>query len=256
MFAKFLMASSIAISAAAIWQQPSQANHHRPICQNDSGGKCEERRSYQCNDDNECKAKYKYECQGNINQCPPIRPVAPAPVPHTTIILPPPLPVVHPQINQQPIHPIRPINHPVQNQQASFQFSCSNDQDGTPTTFVQTPKGSFPVIRWVSDYFTANGYDPATRCRQVSDKFQQYADNGTLNYITTGIVNQQPVVCVSSTKGGACQGVLFTLKSDESASRTIQQLFDIRAGASGPLYESGDRIYFDMNQYLGRLTAW
>ena len=134
-------------------------------------------------------------------------------------------------------------------------FSCHEGKNGIPTTFVKTPQGTYPVIRWVSNYFLSAGYSPMTRCRQVSNKFQLFYDDGRLDYITTGIVNRQPVVCVSAQKGGPCQGVLFTLKSDQNASETIQKLFDIRVGAAiGPLYESSSRFYLNFNDYLESLT--
>ncbi|HLO48481.1 MAG TPA: COP23 domain-containing protein [Kamptonema sp.] len=137
--------------------------------------------------------------------------------------------------------------------QMTNRFFCG-DNNGVPTTFVETQKGSFPVIRWVSNYFSDHGYEPLTRCRQVSSKFQQFFNNGTLNYITTGTVNRERVICVSNTKGGPCTGVLFTLKPEEDANRVIQNLFDIRSGAGGPLEESGSRLYFDINNYLKNLT--
>lgn len=135
-------------------------------------------------------------------------------------------------------------------------FYCDRGINGIPTTFVKTPQGTYPVIRWVSDYFLSAGYTPMTRCRQVSDKFQFFYDDGRLDYITTGIVNRQPVVCVSGQNGGPCQGVLFTLKPDQSASQTIQKLFDIRVGAAtGPLYESASRFYLNFNDYLESLAS-
>ncbi len=134
-------------------------------------------------------------------------------------------------------------------------FYCDRGRNGIPTTFVKTPQGTYPVIRWVSNYFLSAGYTPMSRCSQVSNKFQLFYDNGSLDYITTGIVNRQPVVCVSSQNGGPCQGVLFTLKPNQSASQTIQKLFDIRVGATtGPLYESSSRFYLNFNDYLDRLT--
>ena len=135
------------------------------------------------------------------------------------------------------------------------QFYCDQGKNGIPTTFVKTPQGTYPVIRWVSDYFLSAGYSPMTRCRQVSNKFQLFYDDGRLDYITTGIVNSQPVVCVSGQKGGPCQGVLFTLKPYQNASETIQKLFDIRVGAAtGPLYESSSRFYLNFNDYLESLA--
>ena len=135
-------------------------------------------------------------------------------------------------------------------------FYCEQGKNGIPTTFVKTPQGTYPVIRWVSNYFLSAGYSPMTRCRQVSNKFQLFYDDGRLDYITTGIVNRQPVVCVSGQKGGPCQGVLFTLKPYQNASETIQKLFDIRVSATtGPLYESSSRFYLNFNDYLESLVS-
>ncbi|WP_254174902.1 COP23 domain-containing protein [Planktothrix pseudagardhii] len=131
------------------------------------------------------------------------------------------------------------------------QFYCGVSSDGIPTTFVKNSRGTFPVIRWVSRIFDDAGYVPETRCRQVSSKFQQFYERGLLNYVTTGRVNQQPVICVSNRQEGPCLGVLFTLKPEQNANRTLQQLFDLRANASaGPLEESKGRFYLDLNQYI------
>ncbi len=122
---------------------------------------------------------------------------------------------------------------------------------GVPVTFARTPIGAIPIINWVSDYFGDSGYTPERRCQEVSGRFQSAYNQGTLNYITTGYKNGQPVVCTSSSNGGPCSMVLFTLKPGSDASRTVQQLFDIRDLAAGPLYESeDDKIYLDMNAFL------
>lgn len=131
------------------------------------------------------------------------------------------------------------------------EFFCGHSDDDVPTTFVKNSRGTFPIVRWVSQVFNQAGYLPETRCRQVSSKFQQFYERGLLNYVTTGTVNRQPVVCVSDAKDGPCLGVLFTLKPNQDARRTIRQLFDLRANANaGPLEESDSRIYFDVNQFL------
>ncbi|MBN3907740.1 MAG: hypothetical protein HWQ35_14620 [Nostoc sp. NMS1] len=132
-------------------------------------------------------------------------------------------------------------------------FSCSPSINGIPpSTMAKTPRGEIAVIRWVSDHFKDSGFGRQTRCDLVSKNFQKYQDDGTLNYITTGIMNEQSVVCVSSKAGGYCTGLLFTLKPDEDASRVIQQLFDISYKAQAPLYESSGspRIYIDMKKFL------
>jgi hypothetical protein len=132
-------------------------------------------------------------------------------------------------------------------------FFCGQSSQGTPTTFVNTLNGNVPLIRWVSHYFNESGYNPRVRCQEVSQRFNRFYNQGILNFVTTGIVNNQPVVCVATEIGGPCRGILFTLKSGQSASRTIQQLFDVRAGASGPLFESASREYIDMKPYTQAL---
>lgn len=131
------------------------------------------------------------------------------------------------------------------------QFYCGLSNDGVPTTLVKNSRGTFPVIRWVSRVFDDAGYVPETRCRQVSLKFQQFYEQGILNYVTTGRVNQQPVICVSNAKDGPCLGILFTLKPEQNANRTLEQLFDIKVNASaGPLEESNSRYYLDFDQFI------
>ncbi|MEM7065539.1 MAG: COP23 domain-containing protein [Cyanobacteria bacterium P01_B01_bin.77] len=135
-------------------------------------------------------------------------------------------------------------------------FACveSPYSDVAPTTVFYSPEGALPVIHWVSDYFAGSGYDPLTRCRQVSDRFERYYEAGVLNYITTGIVNRLPVICVSDEMGGSCQGVLLTLKPGQNASFVVQRLFDLSYGRQvGALYESGSRIYIDVENYLSGL---
>lgn len=168
-----------------------------------------------------------------------IAPLPGAPVPGAMICVPgTPTPCAQPQ----------PI--------AQDYFFCGQGSHNIPTTFVNTPNGNLPLIRWKSHYFEPSGYSPEVRCRDVSQRFNRFYNQGTLNFITTGMVNNQPVVCVASTKGGPCTEVLFTLKSGQNATRTIQQLFDVRVGASGPLFESEERIYIDMRPYTAAIQAY
>lgn len=127
--------------------------------------------------------------------------------------------------------------------------------DGVPITFARTAKGYIPVIRWVSEHFSNSGYTPQKRCQEVSARFQTYYNSGTLNYITAGRMNGQPVVCVADSAGGRCTGLLFTLKPGSDANSTVRQLFDIRTRGAGPLEEVYARIYINMNDYLNTQPA-
>ena len=134
-------------------------------------------------------------------------------------------------------------------QAQSVNFFCGSD-GVTPVTYATTARGNVPIVRWQSQHFSSSGYTPEQRCAEVSGRFQTYYNNSTLNFITTGIMNSQPVVCVSSANGGGCDGLLFTLRPTDNASQVVQQLFDIRAGAAGPINQSAARPYVDVEQLL------
>lgn len=127
-------------------------------------------------------------------------------------------------------------------------FSCAI-KNGVPTTVAQSSRPDIPVIRWVSDFGDEVGYTPQKRCEEVSNRFQQYYNQGVLNFVTTGRQNNQNIVCVSSEKGGACQGLLFTLKPNDNPSNVIQQMFEVASYASGPIDQSSG-IYIDIKKIL------
>ena len=96
-------------------------------------------------------------------------------------------------------------------------ISCMN-ADGVPSTVVQTKTGKqVPIIYWKSQTFSGSGWTPERRCQEVSARFQSYHSSGTLKYITTGRMNGLPVICVARTDGGACAGLLYTLKPGQNA---------------------------------------
>lgn len=128
-------------------------------------------------------------------------------------------------------------------------FSCSTSK-GAPATVAHTSRGKIPIIRWVSSTFAEAGYTADYRCKVVSEKFQEYYKAGTLNYLTTGTANRQPVICVASTKGGPCSGVLFTLKPGSNPWLTLTRLMNVRVQAGPPLNESSAGVSIDESQYI------
>jgi hypothetical protein len=138
-------------------------------------------------------------------------------------------------------------------------FKCGTSQ-GVPATIATTTRGDMPVIRWASNYFSGKGYSAQYRCQVVSNKFQQYYSSGMLNYLTTGVSNRQPVVCVAKVKGGPCAGVLFTLKPGSDPWTTLTRLMNVRTQAGPVLNESTssappepsaiDGKYVDMSVFL------
>lgn len=137
-------------------------------------------------------------------------------------------------------------------------FVCGTTNEGLPATIVQSPQhGDVPIIVWKSGYFEAGGYDDRTRCNMVTRRFQDFSAQDTLKYFTAGKVNGEPVICVVPSEDSGCNSdrLLFTLKPGSDAQKTLQTIFDIRAGASATLYENSnptakDRVYVDFEELV------
>jgi hypothetical protein len=149
--------------------------------------------------------------------------------------------------------------HAAPNQGGDAKFICGTSQ-GVPATVALTSRGYVPVVRWSSNYFGRSGFSPQARCKTVSAKFQQYYQNGMLNYLTPSYQNRQPVICVAASKGGPCAGVLFTLKPTANPMTTLKQLMRVRTQASGAVLNestaspmpvnASDERYLDMQEFL------
>jgi len=121
-------------------------------------------------------------------------------------------------------------------------FFCGVSNDGIPTTFANTSRGTVQVVKWTSEFFTDSGYSPERRCQEVSSRFQRHYSSGQLNFLTAGYLNGQPAICAgNSSPPCTSEKLLFTLKPGSDAAARIQQIFYIGSGASNaPLLESSD----------------
>ncbi|WP_156818341.1 COP23 domain-containing protein [Cyanobium gracile] len=140
------------------------------------------------------------------------------------------------------------VPHPAEARARSFLCSTIG---GVPTTVAATADGrSVPVIRWTSRAFDNAGWTAARRCQDVSTRFDIYNREGRLKYLTTGRINDMPVICTTTSMGGGCDRLLYTLKPGQSASATLQNLLDVRVKARAPLVESNGRTYLSINELL------
>ncbi len=134
-------------------------------------------------------------------------------------------------------------------------FVCSTAA-GAPATNVVTQSGQqVPLIRWTSSVFNGAGWTPERRCQEVSGRFDTYFRQGRLDFITTGRMNGLPVICTARSHGGACDGLLFTLKPGQNATHTLQELFSIRTKARGPLNETNSRLYLSLGELVTNAQA-
>lgn len=129
-------------------------------------------------------------------------------------------------------------------------FVCGSAA-GAPATNVVTADGrQVPVIRWTSTTFNDAGWSQERRCQEVSSRFDTFLKQGRLAYITTGRINGLPVICTAVSNGGACDGLLYTLKPDQDATATLKSLLEIRVKARGPLNETNERLYVSLPELL------
>lgn len=134
-------------------------------------------------------------------------------------------------------------------------FVCGRAAGAPATNAVTADDQQVPVIRWTSSVFNDAGWNQQRRCQEVSSRFDGFLKQGRLAYITTGRMNGQPVICTAASRGGACDGLLFTLKPGQDATATLKNLLEIRVKARGPLNETNSRLYVSLDELLTTAQA-
>lgn len=143
-------------------------------------------------------------------------------------------------------------------------FYCGEffeQESGTilPATVAYVPqrKATIAIIAWKSNYIPA--WDARRRCEIVSPRFQEFYEDGRLNYITTGINQGYDIVCAAINKGKPCnpENQLFQIKATDNPEVVLQGLIGIIEGTvSEPIYQnSGDQIYVSMEELLKNAPA-
>ncbi|MEM8779432.1 MAG: COP23 domain-containing protein [Cyanobacteria bacterium P01_G01_bin.49] len=134
-------------------------------------------------------------------------------------------------------------------------FVCgeSFDPDGgnrLPTTFAWTPRGKIAVVRWATKDFP--NYPPERRCQEVSPRFQAAYDNGTLNLLTNGTMNNQPVICTTQDVGDGCNTLLVTLRPNDDSRQFLEQIVSLLNGEKvGPPKHTNQRyVQIDIEEFL------
>lgn len=144
--------------------------------------------------------------------------------------------------------------------QSEVKFICSDGFDRAsgqrlPTTYAWTEKGKIAIVRWSKKWGSGQAFSPQKRCEEVSPRFQEAFNNGTLNFITNGTINGQPAICAASEDKGACQTLLMTLRPEENPLQILNELKNVLNGRSaGPIQHSSGtpQVYYqvDMKTFL------
>jgi hypothetical protein len=140
---------------------------------------------------------------------------------------------------------------------ANQTFVCNQDPSA-PATLANTANGSRTMIRWASQYFTSSGYDPKLRCQQVSARMEKLRQERKLQFITSGVMNQQPVVCAALTQQDAKErrctgGLILTLEKGDDSRAVVKQLEDAMASNSTLVKQlklPAHKGYADLREFL------
>jgi hypothetical protein len=133
-------------------------------------------------------------------------------------------------------------------------YSCVQ-RNGNPATVVDTKRGRVELIVWKSEFFSKSEWTPQRRCEEVTKRFQEFSDTDQLRYVSTGRMNNQPVICTADKIPGdyVCKedGLLITLEPKDNPTEVLKNLFDINSRIEGGGIVRGDGI--DMNYLLDNL---
>jgi hypothetical protein len=128
--------------------------------------------------------------------------------------------------------------------QTSSQFFCGMNK-GNSATLVRTENGKeVAIINWITNAFVDAGWDNQKRCETVSERFEKYKQLGELNFLTTGQIGTENVICVSRGVNKDCswdleeKGLLLTVRPGVNPKTTLKELLLVRASAGKVLSES------------------
>lgn len=155
------------------------------------------------------------------------------------------------------------LSQEIPKQEVSFAcrlYSYQGNTERVPTTMAfvrdKKPNPYVPIIAWKSDSFPSSEWTPKRRCDQVSKKFQQFHEQGRLNYLTTGKLNGLGVICAA--KPGECNknNILFSVRPGVNPTTVLAELEDIREGKSSDLtwQSSSENIYLNLGEYLRNIS--
>ncbi|MGD1903439.1 MAG: COP23 domain-containing protein [Geitlerinemataceae cyanobacterium] len=119
-------------------------------------------------------------------------------------------------------------------------FACQRDASGVFTTYAVKGDMEVAIIQWTSDFGSSSGYSQQDRCEMVSNRLDSTIRNRTLQYLTHGWMNGQPVICTAEDRGGSCGTLILTLPHSRAhlAASTLRSMGDAGRLASGPITQS------------------
>jgi hypothetical protein len=147
------------------------------------------------------------------------------------------------------------VDLPMPQQRVEVAYVCQDFGDGTFATVAKTSIGDIQLINWSRNISIE--YTPESRCVEVTERFESLSNLDSLDYLTTGRINGENVIC-SAGENGDCnrdlpeQGLVFTITGERPPGEVLLNLLDLGLARDvPPINESaGERLYIDVNNLL------
>ncbi|MGL5804002.1 MAG: COP23 domain-containing protein [Xenococcaceae cyanobacterium] len=104
-------------------------------------------------------------------------------------------------------------------------IACDNS-DTIPKLVATTNKQNVTMLQFLSKYFSPQ--EALQNCKNTATKLQTLARADSANYLTSGLIEQQPVVCVVAQRGTSCNSnsakILFSLNTRTEPIQAFYQM--------------------------------
>ncbi|MEN9565889.1 MAG: hypothetical protein RLZZ69_1085 [Cyanobacteriota bacterium] len=133
------------------------------------------------------------------------------------------------------------LNVPTMVEASSNKYSCLK-VNGVYGIYAHSDRGKIKLMSFVRD--VSEDLSSNVRCQDVATRFQRFSDNGILRLISSGYVNNEPVLCAVVEQGQVCnaENILVTLPPESEPIEAARRLMDTRALALGrPIEVNGQQ---------------
>ncbi len=148
-----------------------------------------------------------------------------------------------------------------ENSQVTFKcvklFDQASDKQ-IPVTVAWIPerKQHIRFIAWKSEFLPR--WSPEKRCKAATKKFQEFYEEGTLNYLSHGTHRGYQVICAVQ-PGEKCnrENKIFRIKTGSKPEIVLQRILNIAEGKSSEmLYQnSGKQLLIEVNRLFNEADA-
>ena len=126
----------------------------------------------------------------------------------------------------------------------TIQYSCNSS--GTPAIVGTDENGSKNILSFPSEYFSST--EAVQNCETTAGLLQSQYESDSLGYLTRGLVNDRPAVCMTELNGTCnSSNLLFNLPQNADPKEVLDSMLNPAALEGGESSRPGSQIYTDMH---------